>query len=157
MKLTSFTDYSLRVLIYLASEPGRRATIAEIATAFAVSENHLTKVVHFLGQAGWVVTVRGKGGGLGLAREAGEIVVGDVVRQTEGAAMPAECFDQAGSTCTIARVCRLHGVLGEAADAFHAVLDKYTLEDLVHNRATLSRMLFIGRERPPAASRRLAT
>jgi Rrf2 family nitric oxide-sensitive transcriptional repressor len=157
MKLTSFTDYSLRVLIYLACEPGRRATIAEIAAAFEVSENHLTKVVHFLGQAGWLVTVRGKGGGMGLAREAGEIVVGEVVRQTEGVDLPAECFDKAGNTCTIARVCRLHGVLQEAADAFHAVLDRYTLADLVHNRATLSRVLFIGRERPEASARRVPT
>ena len=156
MKLTSFTDYSLRVLIYLACEPGRRATIAEIATAFEVSENHLTKVVHFLGQAGWLATVRGKGGGMQLAREAGTIVVGEVVRQTEGADMPAECFDRdGGNTCTIARVCRLHGVLQEAADAFHAVLDRYTLADLVHNRTTLSRMLFIGRERPETPARRL--
>ena len=156
MKLTSFTDYSLRVLIYLACEPGRRATIAEIAAAFAVSENHLTKVVHFLGQAGWLATVRGKGGGMQLAREAGEIVVGEVVRQTEGADLPAECFARdGGNTCTITRVCRLHGVLQEATDAFHAVLDRYTLADLVHNRTTLSRMLFIGRDRPETPARRL--
>ena len=156
MKLTSFTDYSLRVLIYLACEPGRRATIAEIAQAFEVSENHLTKVVHFLGQAGWLATVRGKGGGMQLAREASEIVVGEVVRQTEGADLPAECFARdGGNTCTITRVCRLHGVLQEATDAFHAVLDRYTLADLVHNRTTLSRMLFIGRDRPETPARRL--
>ena len=154
MRLTSFTDYSLRVLIYLACEPGRRATIAEIAGAFDVSENHLTKVVHFLGQQGWVATVRGKGGGMTLAREAGEVVVGDVVRQTEDEAMPAECFDEAANTCTIARVCQLKGVLREATEAFHAVLDRYTLADLVHNRAALSRMLFIGRERPDTLDRR---
>ncbi len=156
MKLTTFTDYSLRVLIYLAAEPGRRATIAEIAGAFQVSENHLTKVVHFLGQSGWLATVRGKGGGLGLACAPAEIGVGEVVRRTEGAALPAECFDRASNTCSIARICRLHGVLQEAADAFHAVLDRYTLEDLVHNRAALSRMLFIGRARTPAAARRAA-
>ncbi|WP_428420724.1 RrF2 family transcriptional regulator [Methylibium sp.] len=155
MKLTRFTDYSLRVLIYLASEPDRRATIAEIATAFQVKENHLTKVVHFLGQSGLVATVRGKGGGLGLARAPAQVVVGEVVRQTEGAAMPAECFDKATNTCSIARVCRLHGVLKEATDAFYAVLDKYTLEDLVHNREALSRVLFIGRPGPaPRAAAR---
>jgi len=157
MRLTGFTDYSLRVLIYLACEPGRRATIAEIAAAFEVSQNHLTKVVHFLGQSGLVATVRGKGGGLGLAREPADIGVGEVVRCTEGAAMPAECFDKAANTCSIARVCRLHGVLQEAADAFHAVLDRYTLADLVHNRATLSRVLFIGREAPAARARRLSS
>ncbi|WP_298826164.1 Rrf2 family transcriptional regulator [uncultured Piscinibacter sp.] len=154
MRLTSFTDYSLRVLIYLACEPGRRATIAEVAGAFEVSENHLTKVVHFLGQQGWVATVRGKGGGMALARGAGEIVVGDVVRRTEGDAMPAECFDATTNHCTITRACRLQGALREATDAFHAALDRYTLADLVHNRATLSRMLFIGRERADTNDRR---
>lgn len=154
MRLTSFTDYSLRVLIYLACEPGRRATIGEIAQAFQVSENHLTKVVHFLGQQGWVATVRGKGGGLALAGPADRIVVGEVVRLTEGEAMPAECFDKEHNTCTIARACRLHGVLREAAEAFQSVLERYTLADLVHNRAALSRMLFIGRARPDAELRR---
>lgn len=148
MRLTRFTDYSLRVLIYLACEPGRRATIAEVAQAFDVSENHLTKVVHFLGQQGWVATVRGKGGGLALAQEAHTIGVGAVVRQAEGEAMPAECFDSEANTCAISRVCRLQGVLREASEAFHAVLDGYTLADLVHNRATIARMLFVGRERP---------
>lgn len=157
MRLTSFTDYSLRVLIYLACEPGRRATISEIAQAFQVSENHLTKVVHFLGQQGWVATVRGKGGGLALEQPAERIVVGEVVRRTEGSTMPAECFDKEHNTCTIARSCRLQGVLREAADAFQSVLDGYTLADLVHNRATLSRMLFIGRERPLAEPRRNAS
>jgi Rrf2 family nitric oxide-sensitive transcriptional repressor len=156
MRLTSFTDYSLRVLIYLACEPGRRATIGEIAQAFEVSQNHLTKVVHFLGQQGWVATVRGKGGGLTLGLPAERIVVGEVVRQTEGTAMPAECFDKDHNTCTIARSCRLQGVLREAAEAFQAVLERYTLADLVHNRATLSRMLFIGRARPDAEPRRTA-
>jgi len=145
MRLTNFTDYSLRVLIYLACEPGRRATIGEIAQAFAISENHLTKVVHFLGQQGWVATVRGKGGGLALAGTPHGIVVGEVVRRTEGEPLPAECFHSGANTCAIARVCRLQGALREAAEAFHAVLDGYTLADLVHNRATLSRMLFIGR------------
>lgn len=156
MRLTSFTDYSLRVLIYLACEPGRRATIGEIAQAFQVSENHLTKVVHFLGQQGWVATVRGKGGGLALERPAERIVVGDVVRRTEGSTMPAECFDKEHNTCTIARSCRLQGVLREAVEAFQSVLDGYTLADLVHNRATLSRMLFIDRARPEAEPRRTA-
>lgn len=154
MRLTSFTDYSLRVLIYLACEPGRRATIGEIALAFQVSENHLTKVVHFLGQQGWVATVRGKGGGLELAQDPARIVVGEVVRHTEGEAMPAECFDKDHNTCTIARACRLQGVLREAAAASQSVLDGYTLGDLVHNRAALSRMLFIGRARPDAELRR---
>ncbi|MDE3009502.1 MAG: Rrf2 family transcriptional regulator [Pseudomonadota bacterium] len=143
MRLTSFTDYSLRVLIYLATQPGRRATIAEVTEAFAVSENHLTKVVHFLGKEGWLATVRGKGGGMGLALPAPEIVVGHVVRATEGASLPAECFGDEPDNCCIARICRLRSVLDEATTAFYAVLDRYTLADLVHNRQALARRLGI--------------
>lgn len=143
MKLTAFTDYSLRVLIYLASQPRQRATIAGIASSFGVSEHHLTKVVHFLGRTGWLANVRGKGGGLELAKPPELISVGEVVRQTEGAVVPAECFSEDGGDCSIARVCRLRGVLGEAVDAFYAVLDRYTLADLVHNRQSLARVLFM--------------
>jgi Rrf2 family transcriptional regulator, nitric oxide-sensitive transcriptional repressor len=143
MRLTTFTDYSLRVLIYLAAEPGRRATIAEIANAFGVNQNHLTKVAQFLGQQGWIHTVRGKGGGLSLGAAPGRIRVGEVVRQAEGADLPAECFAPGHDHCTISHVCRLRGVLREATRAFHAVLDGYTLADLVHNRAALSGLLRI--------------
>jgi len=143
MKLTSFTDYSLRVLIYLAAEPSRRATIAEVASVFAVKENHLTKVVHFLGKEGWLANVRGKGGGMMLAVPAEQIVVGRVVRATEGADVPAECFGDEPDNCSISRVCRLRSVLKQAVDAFYAVLDDYTLADLVRQRAPLLRVLNI--------------
>jgi Rrf2 family nitric oxide-sensitive transcriptional repressor len=152
MKLTAFTDYSLRVLIFLAADPDRRATIAEIATAFDVKENHLTKVVHFLGKQGWLCTVRGKGGGLGLARPADTISVGQVVRDTEGAAMPAECFAIDGGHCAISGSCRLKGVLAEAVEAFYATLDRYTLADLTRNQHTLIRLLDI--RRPPGQAAR---
>lgn len=143
MKLTAFTDYSLRVLIYLAAEPRRRATISEIATSFDVSENHLTKVVHFLGKQGWLATVRGKGGGLTLALPADAIAIGRVVRDTEGAAQPAECFEPSGGRCAIAPCCRLRGVLVEAVQAFYAVLDRYTLADLVQQPQAIIRLLNI--------------
>jgi len=100
-------------------------------------------VVHFLGKQGWLANVRGKGGGLGLGLPPELIVIGDVVRATEGAAMPAECFGDSPDCCSIARICRLRGVLKEAVEAFQAVLDRYTLADLVHNRSTLARVLFI--------------
>lgn len=145
MKLTAFTDYSLRVLIYLAAEPGRRATIAEICTAFDIKANHLTKVVHHLGKQGWVETVRGKGGGLTLARAPEDICIGQVVRDTEGAAQPAECFAAEPSCCTIVKVCRLKDVLAEAVSAFYGVLDRYTLEDITKNRMVLSRILHFQR------------
>lgn len=145
MKLTSFTDYSLRVLIYLAADPNRRATVAEIADAFDIKQNHLTKVVHFLGRQGWVATVRGKGGGLALAIAPQDIAIGTVVRQTEGVDLPAECFDPTHNTCAIVRICRLRQVLRRATTAFYAVLDDCTLADLVHNGRAIAATLGIDR------------
>jgi Rrf2 family transcriptional regulator, nitric oxide-sensitive transcriptional repressor len=143
MKLTSFSDYSLRVLIYLAADPSRRATIAGIASAFDISEHHLTKVVHLLGKEGWLANVRGKGGGIGLAQAPDRIVVGRVIRATEGVPMPAACFGDHPDECRIHRSCRLKGVLKEATDAFYAVLDRYTLADLVRNRTALATILHV--------------
>jgi Rrf2 family transcriptional regulator, nitric oxide-sensitive transcriptional repressor len=147
MRLTSFTDYSLRVLMYLAASPGRRATIAEVARSFGVSEHHLVKVVHFLGKCGWLANVRGKGGGLSLAVAPETIRIGGVVRQTEGRAVMAECFaDDAKGCCSIVRVCRLRGALAEALTAFYAVLDRYTLADLVTNGHHLAKILFVQKD-----------
>src|SRR4051812_37423428 len=142
MKLTAFTDYSLRVLIYLAAQPEQRATIAGIAAAFDISDHHLTKVVHFLGKQGWLANVRGKGGGLELALPPERIVIGRVVRETEGPAVVAECFGETGGDCQIAPECRLRGVLAEAVAAFDAVLDRYTLSELVGNSRDLATVLF---------------
>src|SRR5829696_8579381 len=109
MRLTTFTDYSLRALIYLAAQPGSRATIAQIATAYQVSENTLVKVVHNLGRQGWLRNVRGKGGGLELALPPDSISVGQVVRQTEGQAV-VEWMGETASDCCIAPGCRLRGI-----------------------------------------------
>jgi Rrf2 family nitric oxide-sensitive transcriptional repressor len=155
MRLTSFTDYSLRVLIFLAADPTRRATIAEVAEAFDVSAHHLTKVVHFLGKEGWLSNVRGKGGGMELALPPQHIVVGRVVRAAEGADLPAECFGDEPDHCPIARICRLRGVFKEAVDAFYAVLDRYTLADLMQNRAALGRVLGIQALEPRGVAGRL--
>jgi|SRR5450631_2472190 Rrf2 family nitric oxide-sensitive transcriptional repressor len=143
MKLTSFTEYSLRVLVYLAADPARRATISEVAAAFDLSENHLTKVVHFLGKEGWLANVRGKGGGMTLAMPPERVQIGQVVRAAEGEAMPAACFGSAPKRCSIVRICRLRGVLQEAVDAFYAVLDCYTLADLTQNRSALAKVLHL--------------
>jgi Rrf2 family nitric oxide-sensitive transcriptional repressor len=142
MRLTYFTDYSLRVLIYLAAAPEGRATIAEIAGKFEISENHLTKVVHFLGKEGLLLNTRGRGGGLSLARAPEKINVADVVRATEHGDVPAECFKMDENTCTLVGRCRLEGVLTDAIDAFYQVLARYTLADLVKNRAVLAKVLF---------------
>ena len=141
MKLTAFTDYSLRVLIYLAALPERRATIAEISAAFDINASHLTKVVHHLGKRGWVETTRGRGGGVVLAPSASAVRVGTVVRDTEGAVQPAECFAAEPGTCAIVSCCRLKGVLSEAVSAFYAVLDDYTLADITKNRQALTGIL----------------
>ncbi|MEQ8662780.1 MAG: Rrf2 family transcriptional regulator, partial [Gammaproteobacteria bacterium] len=109
--------------------------------AFGVSRNHLMKVVQFLGQQGWLHNVRGRGGGLELACAPERINLGVVVRAAEGAPLPAECFDRAHNTCAIARTCRLRGVLGEAVDAFHAVLDAYTLADITRDMRPLGQVL----------------
>ena len=143
MKLTAFTDYSLRVLIYLVAEPDQRATIAEIAAAFDISEHHLVKVVHFLGKQGWIETVRGKGGGIHLVLPPETINVGHVVRETEGAAVPAECFLPEGGACAITAACRLRHVLADAVKAFYGVLDQYTLADIARNRHALARVLMM--------------
>ena len=153
MKLTTFTDYSLRMLMYLAAEPRRRATIAEIAGAFGISEHHLTKVAHGLGCDGWLANVRGKGGGLQLAMAPQHIGVGAVVRLTEGGDVPATCFAADRATCAIGPVCRLRGVLGEAVQAFYAVLDRYTVADLAGDLQALPRLLSIARAVPAGTGR----
>lgn len=134
MRLTRFSDYSLRVLIYLAVHPDRLATIDEIASVYGISRAHLMKIAQELGRAGFLETVRGRGGGLRLARELDSIRVGDVVRFTEGKLDLVECFDAETSVCRIEPACRLHGVLEEALEAFFATLDDYSLADLVSRR-----------------------
>lgn len=141
MRLTAFTDYSLRMLIYLAAAPEGRATVPEVAKAFHVSTHHLVKVAHGLGRAGFLTNTRGRGGGLKLAVPAAQINVGRVVRITEGEARPAECFEDHPSECVLAGACRLQGVLQEAIERFYGVLDQYSLEDLVANRARIAKIM----------------
>jgi Rrf2 family nitric oxide-sensitive transcriptional repressor len=141
VRLTTFTDYSLRVLIYAATAPEGRMTIAEVARAFGISQHHLVKVVHLLGRLGLLENTRGRKGGFKLARPPGAINVGEVLRATEGDAVPAECFHADGGSCPITGSCRLEKALHEAVEAFHAVLDHYTLADLVANRRSLVAIL----------------
>ena len=130
MRLSTFSDYSLRVLMYLGGQDERLVTIAEIAAIHDISKSHLMKVVHQLGLNGHIETVRGKGGGIRLARPPLEIIVGDVIRQSESDFAMAECF--AGhSACRIHGGCGLPGILTEALSAMFLVLDGYTLADLL--------------------------
>ena len=141
MRLTVYTDFSLRVLMFLALKGDGLATIAEIAKAYGISKNHLMKVVYQLGLAGYVETVRGKGGGLRLARPPQDIVIGEVVRHTEPDMALVPCFAPDDASCTIFPSCALHGALSGARDAFLAALDKHTLADLVRPRAPLQKLL----------------
>ncbi len=141
MRLTVYTDYSLRVLMYVALHPERRPTIAEIASRYGISKNHIMKVVHQLGVAGYIETVRGQSGGMRLARAPEEIVLGEVVRRTEPDLALVPCFDPINAACVIAPACKLRGALQRARAAFLAVLDDYSVADLVDNRDVLRELL----------------
>ncbi len=139
MRLTSFTDYTLRVLIYLGThqQEERLATISDIAHAYGISENHLMKVVHHLSRQGHVETVRGKGGGMRLARAPDKINIGDVVRGAEEDLALVQCFQQGDPPCPIESACALIGLLERALGAFFEVLDRCTLADLLKPRSQL--------------------
>ncbi|NBR26979.1 MAG: Rrf2 family transcriptional regulator [Betaproteobacteria bacterium] len=139
MRLTGFTDYTLRVLIYLGAhrETDQLVTIGDIATAYAISENHLMKVVHHLAKQGFIETTRGKGGGMRLARAPEQINIGDVVRNAEEDLAVVECFQDENLNCHIAPFCTLRETLGRAMQAFLAVLDDKTLADILKPRSKL--------------------
>jgi Rrf2 family nitric oxide-sensitive transcriptional repressor len=140
MQLTAHTDYALRVLMYLAVHEQRLVTISEMATAYGISKNHLMKIVHRLGQEGFIETVRGRGGGLRLGHPPARLGLGHIVRQMEPHFNVVECFDPATNHCPITPACGLANVLVEARDAFLAVLDRYTLADLVADRPALAQL-----------------
>ncbi|ODT64473.1 Rrf2 family transcriptional regulator [Phenylobacterium sp.] len=148
MRLTVYTDYALRVLMYVAVRPEPLPTIGQIADAYQISRNHLMKVVYELGQAGYLETVRGKNGGLRLARKPQEIGLGRLVRETEPDMALVPCFDPIRAQCAITPACRLRGALAEARAAFLAVLDGYTLADLVGNGASLQALLGLAPAEP---------
>ena len=138
MRLTRYTDYAIRVLLYLGAQPEKVCSISEIARAYGISQNHLMKVAHDLGKAGYVEGVRGRSGGIRLVKPADRINVGDVVRRMGEGFELVEC-----GTCVIAPACGLTGVLDEALAAFMAILDRYTLADLLEKRSKLMRLFEI--------------
>ena len=142
MRLTIFTDYTLRVLIYLGAHQrdDRLATIGDIAVAYGISDNHLMKIVYHLAKQGYVETTRGKGGGMRLARAPEKINIGDIVRGAEEDLALVECFRRGNPECPIAPACALQGILGRALSAFFEVLDGKTLADLLVPQAQLIRI-----------------
>ena len=131
MRLTSYTDYALRTLMFLALNRERLVTIGDIAETHHIAKNHLTKVVHQLGTLGYVETMRGRSGGLRLGREPEDIRVGDVVRDTETDFYMAACFDEAAVGCLYSAGCELKGTLARATSAFLEVLDNVTLAQMI--------------------------
>ena len=145
MHITRYTDYSLRVLIYLAMQGDRLTTIQEIADSYEISKNHLMKVVHQLNKKGYIETVRGKKGGMRLHMNPADINVGILVRETEQDLSIVECHS-AKNSCKITPVCGVKNMLGEALQSFLSVLDQYTLADVIQDqhRPQLLRLLQIG-------------
>lgn len=131
MQLTRYTDYSLRVLIYLSLNRDRSATISEIADFYKISRNHLVKVVHNLSLKKYINSSRGKGGGLKLAHEPSDIVVGSVVRDTEPNFHIAECFAETHDNCSVEPICQFKNMLHAASANFLSTLDGYTVGDII--------------------------
>ena len=143
MQLSAYSDYSLRVLIHAALRGSKRTTVEEVAETFGISRHHLVKIVHDLGRSGYLETQRGIGGGFTLGRPAGTICVGDIVRSGEESDHVIECADKHDRQCRLFPACRLKAVLDEAAAAFFAVLDDYSLADLLKQPAKMRAALAI--------------
>ena len=141
--MTLHTDYALRMLIYVATRRDGACTVNDVAGAYGLSRNHLLKVAQTLRDLGLVETTRGRAGGIRLARVPREIGIGALVRATEEEFSLAECMQAGGRACAISPACRLKGMLHEALGAFLSVLDKYTLADIVRDRASLGPLLGI--------------
>ena len=150
MRLNARSDYALRILMTLAANGGRPMTIAEIAVRFDLSVHHLQKIVWMLGQIGTTRSIRGRSGGVALAKPAGSINLGRILREMEKDTALVECFRADGGACPITPVCRLRGVLAEAREAFLQVLDGCTLADVADNREALAALLNLGE--PPKVS-----
>lgn len=137
MRLTTLTDYALRLLMYLAQRPERLCTIAEVAGSYGVSEAHMMKVTHQLGLAGWIETVRGKGGGMRLAHAPQDISLGAVVRSIEPDFFMVECFS-AGNACVLTDNCKLTGIIEGALRSFLDYLNRSSLADILPGPNTLT-------------------
>lgn len=147
MRLTLHTDYGLRVLVYLATAPGRNVTTTEIGRAYGISKNHLVRVAHSLRNSGFIELTTGRSGGLALARAASSIRIGEVVRALEPELRMVECFDKSTNTCPIAPRCGLTGIIAESLTAFFASLDRHTIADVVTRSGPTLSSYFIPADR----------
>lgn len=143
MRLTHYTDYSLRTLMYLGLNRDRLVTIQDIAEVYGISKNHLMKVVHQLGLAGLIETIRGRNGGLRLKIEPANINLGEVVRVTESDFLMVECFSSEDNECVLAPACLLQDVIRRATNAYLKVLDGITLADILKNSGSLNKLTTI--------------
>lgn len=141
MKLSTYSDYAVRVLMQTALRSPERVTVAEVAQTFDISRHHLVKVVHDLGRSGYLVTQRGIGGGFTLARAPETIRLGDILRLGEETDTVIDCQEDKNCFCRLLPACRLKDVLDEAAAAFFAVMDRYTLADLVQQPSEMRAVL----------------
>ena len=141
LRLTQFSNYAIRVLMYAALKRNAPSAVPEIARAYGASYDHLKKVAAELCRRGYLEPVRGRNGGFRLAKDPGEIRIGEVIRQTEGETALVECFDPATNTCPLLVACRLRVALQEALAAFFDVLDRYTLADLIQAPEQLAPLL----------------
>jgi len=146
MRLTNYSDYSLRVLIFLSSGSQEKlVNIKDIAEAYDISKNHLMKIIYNLGKLGYIETIRGRNGGIRLAKQPSDINIGEIIRQTEEDFNIVECFEH-GNTCVITPVCSLKHIFNKALEQFLHVLDQYSLEDIVKNNTMLMEYLDINKK-----------
>ena len=151
MRLTYHTDYALRMLVYLAVNAGRPSRVADVAESYGISRNHLLKVALHLGRFGYLKNVRGRAGGIALARRPEEISIGDIVRIMEDDFAVVECMRCDGGSCKISPACRLKGVVRKAVEAFLSVFDGYSLADIAGNPDILAELLRpVGKTAEPA-------
>ena len=150
MKLTAYTNFALRTLMYCALRGDRLSRVKDISDAYGISKSHLVKAAYQLGQLGYLENVRGRNGGIRLAKKAEDIVVGEVVRHTEGEMALVECFNPLTNTCPLMEVCQLNRAFLRARDAFLAVLDDLTLADITANQHPLRGRLRI--PEPPSGA-----
>lgn len=153
MRLTAYTNYALRTLMFCALHPGQTVRMEDVSDAYGISRAHLMKAARQLGQLGYLENIRGRSGGVRLAMVPGAIVIGDVVRHTEGDLELVECFNPDSNTCPLIGVCKLSVLFRSGLNAFFAELDKVTLADMISEGPTLLARLNTNQatnDRPPA-------